>query len=225
MAIYNTNISGGLNTKDCTADASKILDGYTAGVGKEIVTGTMVDNGDVSTTIVDGVLKEGYTSGGTIANLVSGNVKKGVSIGGIVGDYGGNIQMTNATLGSVYLDSSGDIATATCTSALSFVTFKDEYYNVHLIPNKDNPSDFKVLALVDSGKNSGVNNGDNKVAYSYSSGATYCHKYKGTVTVLNGMNLEICVSFDSTFTKIQFAYPMYQRLVGKTGGVFYQIVF
>lgn len=76
MAIYNTNISGGLNTKDCTADASKILDGYTAGVGKEIVTGTMADNGDVSTAIVDGVLKEGYTSGGVIESMME--MPKGV---------------------------------------------------------------------------------------------------------------------------------------------------
>ena len=77
MAIYNTNISGGLNTKDCTADASKILDGYTAGVGKEIVTGTMADNGDVSTAIVDGVLLEGFTSGGTIESMakINGTVR------------------------------------------------------------------------------------------------------------------------------------------------------
>ena len=66
MAIYNTNISGGLNTKDCTADASKILDGYTAAVGKEIVAGTMPDNGNVDSAIVNGVLKKGYTSGGLL---------------------------------------------------------------------------------------------------------------------------------------------------------------
>ena len=87
MAIYNTNISGGLNTKDCTADASKILDGYTAAVGKEIVTGTMPDNGNVDSAIANGVLKEGYTSGGTIQNLSAGNIKSGVSIGGVTGTY------------------------------------------------------------------------------------------------------------------------------------------
>ena len=89
MAIYNTNISGGLNTKDCTADASKILDGYTAGVGKEIVTGTMANNGDVNSAIVNGVLQKGYTSGGTIANLEEGNIKSGVNIAGKIGSLVG----------------------------------------------------------------------------------------------------------------------------------------
>lgn len=43
-------------------------------------------NGDVSTSIVNGVLLKGYTDGGAIANLVSNNVRNGVNIGGIVGD-------------------------------------------------------------------------------------------------------------------------------------------
>lgn len=73
MAIYNESMAGGLNVKDCTADASKILEGYTAGVGKEIVTGEMKNNGGVDTAIVDGVLKEGYTSGGKIEDMISAN--------------------------------------------------------------------------------------------------------------------------------------------------------
>lgn len=87
MAIYNTNISGGLNVKDCTADANKILEGYTAGVGKEIVVGSMPDNGDASTAIMNGILKAGFTDGGIIENLIAGNVADGVNIGGIIGTY------------------------------------------------------------------------------------------------------------------------------------------
>lgn len=85
MAIYNESMAGGLNVKDCTADASKILEGYTAGVGKEIVTGSMPDNGWVDTAIVDGTLLEGYTSGGTIANLSAENICKDIEVCGIKG--------------------------------------------------------------------------------------------------------------------------------------------
>lgn len=91
MAIYNIGVFGGLNVKDCTADASKILEGYTAGVGKEIVEGTMPNNGDVSTAIVNGTVLEGYTSGGSINGLIAENVKKDVQIGGVVGTFDGAI--------------------------------------------------------------------------------------------------------------------------------------
>ena len=85
MAIFNETMVGGVNTKDCTADASKILDGYTAAVGKEIVEGTMPDNGNVDSAIADGVLKEGYTNGGAIVNLIAENIKNGVTICGVTG--------------------------------------------------------------------------------------------------------------------------------------------
>lgn len=87
MAIFNEMLGGGLNVKGCTADASKILDGYTAGVGNEIVDGTMPNNGDVNSAIASGVLKEGYTSGGAIVNLVANNIAKGVNIAGILGTF------------------------------------------------------------------------------------------------------------------------------------------
>ena len=91
MAIYNVGSLGGLNTKDCTADPSKILDGYTAGVGKEIIEGTMQNNGSVNNAISNGVLKEGYTSGGTIANLIASNIANGVDICGVIGTFTGGI--------------------------------------------------------------------------------------------------------------------------------------
>ena len=89
MAIYNVGSLGGLNAKNCTAEPSKILDGYTAGVGKEIIEGTMPNNGDVNSAIASGVLKEGYTSGGTIANLIASNLANGVDICGIEGTFTG----------------------------------------------------------------------------------------------------------------------------------------
>lgn len=45
-------------------------------------------NGDVSTSIVNGVLLKGYTDGGAIANLNENNIRDGVNVGGIVGKYG-----------------------------------------------------------------------------------------------------------------------------------------
>lgn len=96
MAIFNETTIGGVNAKDCTADASKILDGYTAAVGKEIVEGTMPDNGNVDSAIADGILKAGYTSGGQIENLVAENLKKGITIGGIIGNYSGESILIDA---------------------------------------------------------------------------------------------------------------------------------
>lgn len=91
MAIFNEMLGGGLNVKGCTADASKILDGYTAGVGKEIVEGEMPNNGNVNSAIANGVLKEGYTTGGTIVNLIASNIANGVDICGITGTFTGGI--------------------------------------------------------------------------------------------------------------------------------------
>lgn len=120
MAIFNETMVGGVNAKDCTADASKILDGYTAAVGKEIVTGTMPDNGNVDSAIANGKLKAGYTSGGTIANLIAGNIKKDVSIGGVTGEYQGK-----------YVDS--------WTATIEFVSKYDMYISHFGNENDDTP--------------------------------------------------------------------------------------
>ena len=71
-----------------TATAASVLPGETFTNDDGFQTGAMPSNGDASTSIVNGVLKQGYTDGGSIANLVSNNVKNGVNIGGIVGSYG-----------------------------------------------------------------------------------------------------------------------------------------
>lgn len=87
--IFNIQIDNGVNTKDGTATESDILNGKIAYVGKEKIVGSMKDNGDVDSAIVNGVLQEGYTSGGAIKNLSSENIRDGVVIGGKTGNYKG----------------------------------------------------------------------------------------------------------------------------------------
>lgn len=85
MALINATTIGGLNCKDATATPHDILDGKKAGVGKEIITGNMPNNGNADNAIENGILKEGYTSGGIINNLTEENIKYGIVIGGKVG--------------------------------------------------------------------------------------------------------------------------------------------
>ena len=71
-------------------------------------------NGDVSTSIVKGVLKKGYTDGGAIANLVPENVANGINIGGIVGSHGKSYS------GSIKYDHVGSKLDSYTFSGLSF---------------------------------------------------------------------------------------------------------
>ncbi len=71
-----------------TATAASVLPGETFTNDDGFQTGAMPSNGDVSTSIVNGVLKQGYTDGGAIVNLIASNVAYGKNIGGIVGSHG-----------------------------------------------------------------------------------------------------------------------------------------
>lgn len=70
-----------------TAQAAHVLAGQTFLNNNygNLITGNMVNNGDVSNAIELGQLKAGFTSGGIIENLTAENIKKDVTIGGITG--------------------------------------------------------------------------------------------------------------------------------------------
>ncbi|WP_339283670.1 hypothetical protein [Paenibacillus sp. FSL R5-0486] len=85
--------NGGGTVSAVTFDTTKVLTGTTiAGTS-----GTMVNNGDLS-TIIPGIdtqaIPSGYTSGGTVAgdvDLVPGNIKSGVNIFGVTGTLEGTL--------------------------------------------------------------------------------------------------------------------------------------
>lgn len=105
MPIINGTIISGVNAKEATATSADILQGKTAVVGKELITGTMKDNSGKLVTgtfdsgganFIKGKIAEGgYYDASSIlqipvSNLVSGNIRNGVNIGGVVGSFSGN---------------------------------------------------------------------------------------------------------------------------------------
>ena len=95
-----------VDSSELTATASEILDGKTAAVGGQVLTGTMPNNGAIAKTIstVDDVITIpiGFHDGsGTVqisetekAKLIPSNIRQGVELMGRVGEYTGAAEVT-----------------------------------------------------------------------------------------------------------------------------------
>lgn len=105
------------DTTDADASASEILNGKTAYVNKNKLTGSMTNNGAVSGIIStrDGTytVPAGYHDGlGTVeilsterSKITAGNIKSGIEILGVTGEYGGEAVTAESLSVTPYLTS------------------------------------------------------------------------------------------------------------------------
>lgn len=105
------------NTTDATASATEILNGKTAYVNTNKITGSMANNGAVSGTISTKAgtytIPAGYHSGlGSVgissteqAKIIASNIKSGISILGVTGNYSGEAVTAGAVSVTPYLTS------------------------------------------------------------------------------------------------------------------------
>lgn len=134
------------NTTDATAGAAEILDGATAYVNKNKITGIMPNNGGVTGTITTKAqqytVPQGYHDGsGKVAisateqaKIIPGNIKAGVKILNVTGDYSGqtvNVQTKTVTptasQQTVLPDSGYDYLSQVTVNAIPYVESANQY--------------------------------------------------------------------------------------------------
>ena len=134
-----------------TATAASVLPGETFTNDDGFQTGAMPSNGDVSTSIVNGVLLKGYTDGGAIANLVPNNVAYQINIGGVIGAMPPMSMSSKATISlkkngytysSSYKNSWQNLGAKTVNKPITFCTLKvissEGNYLILIFPHQEN---------------------------------------------------------------------------------------
>lgn len=153
--------ASGIDTSDATATASDILDGKTAYVDGEKITGNILSltTTEYTPSVVDQTISAGqYLSGVQIikgdTNLIADNIKKDVTIFGVTGTYeGGGGVSTNEILNCSSMTSSAEVYNAynrivMASSDGAFATFE---------PLTDGDTYTSIVAAVYQNATAGIN--------------------------------------------------------------------